>query len=122
MSDNGDVIRQAYDAFARGDIPGVIDLLADDVDWSVPDLVPQGGSFTGKEGATKFFHHLGETYEELGLDISDLVDGDSSVAGVGVARGTLRSGGSVEYGFTHVFNLDGGKVTRFREYVDRKVG
>ena len=95
-SANANVIRQAYESFAEGNIPAVIDILADDVDWSVPDLVPQGGSFTGKEGATKFFHHLGELYEELGLDIGDLVDGDSTVAGVGVAKGRLRSGGSVE--------------------------
>jgi ketosteroid isomerase-like protein len=50
------------------------------------------------------------------------VDGDERVAGVGVARGTLREGGSIEYGFVHVFDVSDGTVTRFREYVDRSVG
>lgn len=121
MSSNGDMIRQAYDAFGRGDIPAVIEMLADDVDWSVPEILPQGGSFTGTDGAGRFFQNLGETYEELGLDVQSLVDGDGTVVGLGVGRGTLRAGGSVEYGFAHVFEIDGGKVTRFREYADRAV-
>jgi ketosteroid isomerase-like protein len=45
VSSAGDVIRHAYDAFGRGDIPAVIEVLADDVDWSLPDLLPQGGSY-----------------------------------------------------------------------------
>lgn len=122
MSADGDVIRQAYEGFARGDVQAVLDVLADDVSWTVPELVPQGGSATNKEEVGAFFQRLGELYEGLELDIHDLVDGDDRVAGVGVARGNLREGGSVEYGFVHVFDVSDGTVTRFREYVDRKVG
>jgi ketosteroid isomerase-like protein len=32
--DNVKSITSAYEAFARGDIPAVIDALADDVDWA----------------------------------------------------------------------------------------
>jgi uncharacterized protein len=123
MSAGGDVIRQAYDDFTSGNVQGVIDVLADDVTWTVPELVPQGGSANGKQEVGAFFEKLGGLYEGLNLDIQDLVDGDNRVAGVGVASGNLREGGdSVEYGFVHVFDVEGGKVTRFREYVDRKVG
>lgn len=122
MSAGGDLIRQAYDDFAQGNVPGVLDSLADDVTWNVPTLVPQGGSANGKEEVGGFFQRLGELYEGLNLDIQDLVDGDNRVAGVGVASGNLREGGPVEYGFVHVFDVEGGKVTRFREYVDRTVG
>jgi uncharacterized protein len=122
MSAGGDLISQAYGSFARGDVPAVIDILADDVSWTVPEIVPQGGSFDGKQQVGGFFERLGSLYEELNLDIHDLVDGDTRVAGVGVASGRLREGGAVEYGFVHVFDVDGGKVTRFREYVDQAIG
>jgi ketosteroid isomerase-like protein len=121
MSAGGDLIKQSYDAFSRGDIPAVIETLSDDVRWDVPEMLPQGGSFSGRDGAGQFFQALGERYEDLGLDIHDLIDGDERVAGVGVARGKLRDGGDVEYGFVHVFDVSGGKVARFREYADRSL-
>ena len=117
----GDVIRQAYDAFGRSDIPGVLELLADDVQWDVPDLLPQGGSFSGREDVGRFFQRLGETYDELDIDIHDLIEGDKRVAGVGVGRGRLHDGKGIEYGFVHVFDLSDEKVTRFREYADRSL-
>jgi ketosteroid isomerase-like protein len=122
MSAGGDLIRQAYDAFARGDIPGVLELVADDVQWDVTETLPQGGSFSGRDAVGGFFQRLGELYEEINIDVEDLVDGESVVAGVGIARGALREGGPVEYGFAHVFSLSGGEVVRFREYADRTVG
>jgi uncharacterized protein len=30
---NTDVVQQGYEAFGRGDIPAVLDLLTDDVEW-----------------------------------------------------------------------------------------
>jgi ketosteroid isomerase-like protein len=122
MSAGGDVIQQAYDAFGRGDIPAVLELVSDDVRWDAPELLPQGGSFSGRDGVGAFFQGMGEQFEDLDVDIHDLVDGDSRVVAVGASKGKLRSGGDVEYGFTHVFDVEGGKVSRFREYVDRKVG
>ena len=118
----GDVVRQAYEAFERADIPAVLEVMADDVQWDVPELLPQGGSFSGREDVGRFFQRLGETYDGLSIDIHDLIDGDERVAGVGVASGNLHSGDRIEYGFVHVFDVSDGKVTRFREYADRSVG
>jgi uncharacterized protein len=122
MSAGGDLIRQAYDSFAQGNVQGVLDVLADDVTWNVPELVPQGGTANGKEEVGGFFQRLGDLYEEFGIEVTDLADGDDRVVGIGTARGTLRERGSIEYGFAHVFDVEGGKVTRFREYVDRNAG
>ncbi|HEX8744857.1 MAG TPA: nuclear transport factor 2 family protein [Thermoleophilaceae bacterium] len=121
MASGADVIREAYDAFARGDIPGVLELVSDDVEWTVAEVLVQGGSWQGRDGAGQFFQGLGEKYEELSVDIHDLVDGGDRVVGVGVGRGKRRDGGPVEYGFAHVFTVSEGKVTRFREYADRAV-
>ena len=118
----GDLVRQAYEAFARSDIPAVLEVLADDVQWDVPELLPQGGSFSGKEDVGRFFQRLGETYDDLSIDIHDLIDGDERVAGVGTGSGKLHDGKDIEYGFVHVFDVSDGKVTRFREYADRSVG
>jgi ketosteroid isomerase-like protein len=34
---NIDVVQQTYDAFGRGDIPALLSLLSDDVEWALPD-------------------------------------------------------------------------------------
>ena len=39
---NVELIQRAYDAFARGYIPEVMSVLADDIEWHVPAVLPQG--------------------------------------------------------------------------------
>jgi ketosteroid isomerase-like protein len=117
MADNVQVIRSAYEAFARGDIPAVIAILDEDVEWEVTDVLPQGGSFRRRAGASEFFQGLGGAWEGFELELEDLLDAGDHVVGIGRAGGTLSgSGGAAGYGFAHVFTLQGGYVTRFREY------
>jgi ketosteroid isomerase-like protein len=116
MADNVEVIRGAYAAFAGGDIPAVIGVLDERVNWEVTDVLPQGGSFRGQEGAGEFFQGVGRAWESLELEIEDLLDAGDHVVGIGKAHGMLRAMGPAGYGFAHVFTLEDGKVTRFREY------
>lgn len=119
MADNAQVINSAYEAFASGDVPAVIEMVAEGASWDAPEVLPQGGSYAGPEGAGEFFQKLGSAWDELHLHVDDLIAEGEHVVGVGRAHGGLRGGGEAGYGFTHVFTLDSdGKVTRFREYVD----
>src|SRR6478736_4960504 len=65
MSENRDVVRSAYDAFAKGDIGAVLGVLSDGVEWDVTTVVPQGGSFRGRDSVGEFFRSLGEHWSEL---------------------------------------------------------
>ena len=63
-STNTNVLRRAYDAFAKGDIPTVLGLLADNIRWHVPGRSPLSGDYTGHEGVLDFFgrcHRLSES-------------------------------------------------------------
>jgi ketosteroid isomerase-like protein len=46
------VVQQAYEAFGRGDIFGVLDLLTDDVVWTFqgPSTIPFAGVHRGRQG------------------------------------------------------------------------
>ena len=119
MSANVKVIESAYAAFAKGDIPGVIELLDDTVEWSSPATLPHGGYFNGKDGVGKFFEGIGAAWQGLGLDIESVSDGGGDlVIGLVRADGTRHSGVAEGYGATHIFTVRGGKITRFREYTD----
>jgi ketosteroid isomerase-like protein len=118
MAAGADVVQNAYGAFGRGDIPAVLELLDEGVDWNVPEAVPHGGHFEGREAVGGFFQGLGDRWEDFGIDIEEVVDGGDEVVGIGRAHGNLKGTGEATYGFTHVFTVQDGHVVRFREYVD----
>ena len=117
MSDNAQVVTQAYEAFSRGDIPALLEMMGDDVSWEVTEILPQGGSFAGRDGVGEFFAGVAREWPELEVEIEDMVASGDHVVGVGRAKGQLADGRESGYGFTHVFTLADGKVVRFREYV-----
>lgn len=120
MSDqNRQTISQAYEAFAAGDIDGILAVLSDDITWRVPGVLPHGGSFTGKDGALAFFGGLAEQWDGLAVSIDDIVAERDRVVTIGTAAGRLRSAGADhEYGFVHAWTLRDGVATRFDEYAD----
>jgi uncharacterized protein len=119
MASNVDLVNGAYAAFAKGDIPGLLEALSDDVDWSSPGVLPQGGDFSGKDGALKFFQNIGAMWDSLTIEVEGVADtGDGLVLAVVSASGTRKGGGAAGYGAAHAFNVRDAKIVRFREYVD----
>jgi ketosteroid isomerase-like protein len=119
MAKNVDLINSAYAAFANGDIPGLLDLVADDVEWSSPATLPHGGHFHGKDGALKFFQGIGGLWESLTVTPDAVGEGGPNlVLAVVSASGTRKAGGAASYGAMHTFVVSGDKITSFREFVD----
>ena len=119
MGASREVVDRAYAAFGRGDIPAIIELLYDDVEWSSPGTLPQGGGFRGKDGVLEFFQGVGAAWDSLEIETENVDElGDGRVVGVVRGSGALRGGGPAEYGAVHLFTVQGGKITRFRELVD----
>ncbi|MFL6238477.1 MAG: nuclear transport factor 2 family protein [Actinomycetes bacterium] len=119
MGENAAVINNAYAAFGRGDIPAVIDLVDDKVDWSSPATLPQGGHFEGKGGVGQFFQGLGAAWDSLSLNVESVSDaGSDLVIGLVHLDGKRKDGSASGYGATHVFTVRDGKIARFREYTD----
>ena len=118
MASSSEVVGEAYAAFERGDIPALLEQVSEAVEWVAPVVLPQGGSFRGRDGVGEFFAGVGREWPELKVEIDDLiVDGDH-IVGVGHGEGKLADGTEAGYGFTHVFTVDDGKIVRFREYAD----
>ena len=119
MGANGELVGKAYAAFGRGDIPGILELLDDDVEWSSPRTLPQGGDFKGKDGVLKFFESVGAAWDPLTIEAEAVAElGENRVIGILGASGSLSGGKAAHYGAVHVFTLRGNRITRFREFVD----
>jgi uncharacterized protein len=114
-----DVVQQAYAAFGRGDIPALLEMMDDDIDWMAPATLPHGGRFRGKDGVGKFLEGVGAAWDPLVLEVETLgAVGDDLAVGIVRADGTRRGGGPSGYGAVHLFTVRDGRITRFREYTD----
>jgi uncharacterized protein len=114
---NVDVLQSAYDAFGRGDIPAVMSVFGDDIDWHAPAVLPQGMDARGQGEVGQFFQRLGSVWEDLKVEVDDFVASGDKVAVVGRASGKL-GGSETGYGFVHLWTMENGKAVRFQEYAD----
>lgn len=115
---NADILRGGYEAFARQDIPAVLALFDDAIEWYAPDELPDGGFYRGKAGVSEFFAKLPAHYAELRVEPDRFHESGDRVVVEGHHRGTLTGGAEFEVGFAHVWTLRDGKVLAYREYAD----
>jgi ketosteroid isomerase-like protein len=118
-------VAEIYAAFGRGDIPAILDALAEDVAWEhwpapaanqapVPWLLPR----TGKAGAQEFFQVV-SSWTISDFQVLDLMVGERQVSAQIVIEARLPNGATLHDEEMHLWTFDEtGKVSRFRHYVD----
>lgn len=119
--ENKRVVLSVFEAFGRGDIPGVLELVAEDAPWDAPgpDVVPFYGARRGRGGAEEFFTRLGSSVEFEVFEVGDLVAEGDSVFVTGRERARVRATGrTYEMEWALLFKVEGGRVTRFHCYDD----
>ena len=117
VAQNVDVVQQGYEAFGRGDIPAVLELLTDDVVWTEqgPSVIPFAGTFRGREGIAEFFTLLDETLEFEQFEPRKFVGQGDTVVVVGYERSVVKqTGRRFEQEWAHVYTLRAGKIATGR--------
>jgi ketosteroid isomerase-like protein len=114
---NLELIQKGYEAFGRGDIQSVLEILADDVEWNVTEVLPQGGHLRGKEEVGGFFQRLGGIWQDLNLEIEDFCASGDRVCVIGSGSGKVE-GKQTGYGFVHAWTVRDGAAVKFDEYAD----
>lgn len=114
--DNSVLIRNAYDAFSRGDIDAVMAVFAPDIAWHVPGRGPLSRDYRGHAEVLGFFGHFMQLSNgTFRLRVDDvLARGDRVV--VLCTESAQRGGRSWTAPQVHVWTVKDGKVTAFREY------
>jgi ketosteroid isomerase-like protein len=94
---NEDLLRQGYDAFARGDMDWLGEHFADDIVWHVPGQHQFAGDHRGKDAVFALFAKQMElTGGSFRLDIHDVLANDEH--GVALATATATREGQVTRG------------------------
>ncbi len=117
--ENKRTVQSIFEAFGRGDIPGVLEHVSEDASWRAPgpDAVPYFGERRGHAGATEFFVQLGTNVDfEHFEPVAFVAEGDRVVV-LGRERGRVKgTGKSFDNEWALVFTFDGGKVSGFQCY------
>ncbi|WP_316149678.1 nuclear transport factor 2 family protein [Cupriavidus sp. BIC8F] len=115
------VVKAAYDAFGRGDVAAILDLVADDVDWKLlgPPAIPYAGQRSSKADVARFFAEVGQADDTQLFEPREFIEAGEHVTVLGFERFMARQQGKlVETDWIHVFTVRGGKITRWRGCYD----
>lgn len=108
-----DLARQAYKAFAEGDMATLDSLMADDVQWHVAGDSVISGDYDGKQEVFEFFRQLSDrSGGTFSLDIHDIVANDNHTVALVKSRGE-RDGRRLEDNNVQVMHIENGRVVSF---------
>lgn len=116
-----DVIQEVYAAFGRGDVPAILNLVADDVDWEF--VGPADLAYARRRGnraeVEQFFADIPRADDILAFEPREFIDGGDNVTVLGMEKSRAKeTGRDFETEWAHVFTVKQGKVTRWRGFFD----
>ena len=113
-----DTVQGIYEAFGRGDVPAILAVLTDDVDFGSEidsKMAPWHGRRRNKQEVAEFFRALGENLEVTEFTPLAFTSNDTDVMAVirfGVTVPATGKSGAMD--IHHWFRFDGDKVCFYR--------
>jgi ketosteroid isomerase-like protein len=122
---NAAAVQRIYEAFGRGDVPAILDEVAEDVAWeqwadnhSQRAAVPWMAERSGHDGVEEFFGVVG-TLDIRELQVLSIMSGGDQVVVEVLIDATTPEGGNYRDEELHLWTFgDEGKVKRLRHYTD----
>lgn len=113
-------VQDVYDAFARGDVPGVLGFLGSDIEWTEAAGFPYAGTYKGPDAVLEgVFVRLGTEWDGYAAVPAEFIDAGDTVVVLGKYSGKYKATGrSFEANFAHVWKLREGKAVKFVQYTD----
>src|SRR5262245_25071370 len=113
--ENVEIVQQIYDAFNRGDIPAILELLDPGFEWWDRADDPGATVYRGPDGYSKHLADIDADVAEMQVELKEVIDaGDYVVADVRVHGRGRASGAPFEEHEVHVLRFHDGKETELR--------
>jgi ketosteroid isomerase-like protein len=119
--ENTDLVKQCYEAFAKGDIKQLLSYMQDDIEWELPAVegVPFSGKRQGRDAVGEFFalvNHYQDLREFRPEEFT--AQGDRVVVTGRYAWLVKPTGVEFSCEWCHVFHISMGKFSKFMEFTD----
>ncbi|WP_244197691.1 nuclear transport factor 2 family protein [Caballeronia ptereochthonis] len=114
-----EIVQRAYEAFGRGDVPAILDLVGDEVDWEFVASagLPYAGRRTTRDEVAAFFADIPRADQIHEFEPREFIEAGDHVTVLGWEKSTaLDTGKTFESEWVHVFTVQGGKITRWRGF------
>jgi ketosteroid isomerase-like protein len=119
--ENIQLVKDAYAAYARGDLDIVLSCMTSQIEWELP-TVP-GLSFTGKrkghDQVAEYFRLANEKQAMREFTPKEFIAQSNKVVVLGFGAWTAKDTGlDFESDWVHVFTVEDGRIAAFREFMD----
>ena len=112
--ENTRLVQTAYEAFGRGDMAALAEVMADDIEWANPgdpDGDPNAGTFKGKEAVPSWFGGLASNHDYTTFEPREFIAQNDKVVSLVYAEATVRDTGRAFVNHeAHVWTFRDGKV------------
>jgi len=118
---NTDIVQDGYAKFGSGDIAGLLDMCAENIEWETLPIenAPFSGKREGREAVAEFFKLLDENENITRFEPLEFIAQSDKVVVLGESAVTVKSTGrSYETDWVHIFTVRDGKITEFQEFFD----
>jgi uncharacterized protein len=115
------IVQQAYAAFGRRDIPALLELVADEVNWEcvVPASLPYAGKRKTRAEVADFFAAIPQADAIEVFEPREFIDAGEHVVALGWEKSTALDTKKVfETEWVHVFTVKNDKIVRWRGFFD----
>jgi ketosteroid isomerase-like protein len=114
-------VKEFFADFGKGDIPAVLNTLAEDVDWFIPGpvAIPYAGERRGRERVEQFFTSFGDSVEVQKFEPREFIARGDRVVVLGHEVLKVKSTSKVvDNEWAMVFTVGKDKINTFRSYED----
>ena len=120
---NIEVIKELYRTFRNNDYKAFRNLCHPDLKWIQNRGFPNGVTNYGADAVIEnVFKAFNFDWSSWSFNIEEYLDASTAIIVIGYYQGTHKvSGKSFRSDATHIYDLVGGKVIRFRQFADTKV-
>jgi len=117
---NVELMKSLYQAFAAGDIPGLLQSFDENIEWTEAEGFPYGGTYRGANAIVEnVFMKLGSEWEGFSAVPDEFLDAGDNIVALGHYSGKYnQTGKSMKVPFAHVWTLRDGKIVKFVQYTD----
>ena len=121
MSANVDLVREAFDAFMRGEVDRALEFADPDIVCVRAPPIPDPQTYHGLDGVLQMYADWTTDFDDFEMEARDYDEVGDRVFGEIIQRGRGKASGVMVVGrFWFVYTVAEGKITRMDAYLTRE--